>query len=175
VVSVPPLRVLPLRVLPLRVVPLRVLPLRVAPLRVLPLRVTAAPGPAAPGPAAPGPAATPVAAPPVATPAALASPTWNVLWRSGALSERDLNIPTGSNTAVTGSMLFKQGRWPHIDQRHYFRDEVFGDLDWTPDSRPSRAHLERARAEFNIIVNGVDRGDAHTTIDAQQRHHKQSL
>jgi len=109
-------------------------------------------------PAAPATPAAP-AAPVIPTPATPATPALELVWRSGALSERDLNIPRGSNTAVTGSMLFKQGRYAHIDQRHYFRDDVFGALTWTPDTRPNRRHLERARARFTIIVNGVDQGE----------------
>jgi hypothetical protein len=75
------------------------------------------------------------------------------------LSERDLNIPRGSNTNVTGSMLFKQGRYAHIDQRHYFRDNVFRALTWRPDPSPRLRHLERASARFTIIIDGVDQGE----------------
>lgn len=48
-----------------------------------------------------------------------------LLWRSGPLTRRDLNIPIGTNTHATGSMLLKVGDpSQHIDQRHYFRDVV---------------------------------------------------
>jgi hypothetical protein len=67
-----------------------------------------------------------------------------LLWTSGPLSQRDLNIPKGSNTNPTGSMLFKKGKTEGIDQRHYFRDEVFSALTWTKDINEDTAHLERA-------------------------------
>ncbi len=45
-----------------------------------------------------------------------------------------------------------------IDQRHYFRDEVFAALDWEPDAAPARAHIERAEAQIRLIVKDVDYG-----------------
>lgn len=81
-----------------------------------------------------------------------------LVWESGKLTERDLNIPRGSNTNPTGSMLFKKGKLQDIDQRHYFRDTVFSSLEWKRDSRPDTAHLERAVATFKIIVDGKNEG-----------------
>lgn len=86
-----------------------------------------------------------------------------LLWTSGPLTERDLNIPKGSNTNPTGSMLFKKGETKGIDQRHYFRDKVFSSLSWVSDSEPSTSHLERATALFRIIIEGKDCG-AHELI-----------
>lgn len=80
------------------------------------------------------------------------------LWESGALTQRDLNIPTGGNTNPTGSMLFKKGKNEDIDQRHFFRDEVFNSLDWQNDPRKNLSHLERTKAFFKIIVEGEERG-----------------
>jgi len=82
-----------------------------------------------------------------------------LLWESGPLTERDLNIPKGSNTNLTGSMLFKKGETQNIDQRHYFRDVVFSSLNWNRDINPRTAHLERATALFKIIIDGNERGD----------------
>ena len=81
-----------------------------------------------------------------------------LVWESKELTERDLNIPTGANTNRTGSMYFKKGLMDSIDQRHYFRDVVFGDLDWQPDPSPSKHHLERAEAAFEIVIKGVSHG-----------------
>ncbi len=78
-----------------------------------------------------------------------------LVWKSAELVERDLNIPTGENTNVTGSMNFKKGLMLDVDQRHYFRDVVFGDLDWSFDTAPRRSHLERAEANFELIVDGI--------------------
>lgn len=81
-----------------------------------------------------------------------------LVWKSGKLTERDLNIPTGSNTNRTGSMLFKKGNMDDIDQRHYFRDTVFYSLKWMRDTNPRSAHLERAVATFEIIIEGKNEG-----------------
>lgn len=81
-----------------------------------------------------------------------------LLWESGPLTERDLNIPKGSNTNNTGSMLIKKGLLKNIDQRHYFRDTVFASLNWVKDTKPNTAHYERAMAKFRIIVEGEDFG-----------------
>lgn len=81
-----------------------------------------------------------------------------LLWESSPLTERDLNIPTGQNTNPTGSMLFKKGKTANIDQRHYFRDNVFSDLNWSFDTRTNKTHLERALCNFRVVVNGDDKG-----------------
>jgi len=81
-----------------------------------------------------------------------------VLWESGSLKERDLNIPKGENTNPTGSMLFKKGTLKDINTRHYFRDEVFQTLDWAFDTRQDRKHIERAIANIKIVISGIDYG-----------------
>lgn len=102
------------------------------------------------------PVAPPV--PPVAPAAPVARERLEQVWESNGLTRRHLNIPTGANTNPTGSMLLGVGAWEGIDQRHYFRDEVFEALDWTPDPAPARAHIERAEAEMRLIVKDVDYG-----------------
>lgn len=92
-----------------------------------------------------------------------------LLWESGPLTERDLNIPKGSNTNPTGSMLFKKGRTEDIDQRHYFRDEVFSSLNWVFDTRVGSTHLEKAAALFRIIVKGKDYGTFALTLTHNPR------
>lgn len=60
----------------------------------------------------------------------------NLLWKSKALTRRDLNIPEGVRTNRTGSMLLKKGDPTQlIDQRIYFRLIVFGSADWKADPR----------------------------------------
>lgn len=81
-----------------------------------------------------------------------------IVWRSRELTERDLSIPTGPNTNATGSMYFKKGLMDDIDQRHYFRDEVFSILNWQPDPSPAKNHLERAEANFELIIDGISTG-----------------
>ncbi len=98
-----------------------------------------------------------------ATPAAAvstASAVRYLVWESKPLMERDLNIPTGTNTAATGSMGLKKGALDddNIDHRHYFRDEVFADLIWTKDTSPAKAHIERAHANFELVVKNLNYG-----------------
>ncbi|OAZ04595.1 phospholipase D family protein [Flavobacterium succinicans] len=81
-----------------------------------------------------------------------------ILWESGPLKERDLNIPKGQNTNPTGSMLFKKGALKDINTRHYFRDEVFQTLAWSFDTRINRTHIERVVADFKIVISGIDYG-----------------
>lgn len=81
-----------------------------------------------------------------------------LLWQSGKLTERDLNIPKNEKTNPTGSMYFKKGLNKNIDQRHYFREVIFKDLDWKKDLNPITSHYERTHANFRIIIKNVDYG-----------------
>ncbi len=92
-----------------------------------------------------------------------------LVWESGKLTERDLNIPKGSTTNPTGSMLFKKGKTKDIDQRHYFRDTVFSSLKWKRDTKPETSHLERAKATFNIVIDGRSSGSFKLTLTHNPR------
>jgi HKD family nuclease len=81
-----------------------------------------------------------------------------LLWQSGKLTERDLNIPKSKKTNPTGSMFFKKGLTKGIDQRHYFREVVFKDLDWIKDLNPKTSYYERTHTNFRIIIKNVDFG-----------------
>jgi HKD family nuclease len=98
-----------------------------------------------------------------------------LIWESKGLTERDLNIPRRRRTHATGSMLWKKGAAEKIDQRHFFRDEVFEGLDWKTD--PSLPHYERAEADFEFVIKGVNLGKhtlklSHNT-DTNSRSYKQ--
>lgn len=88
-----------------------------------------------------------------------------LVWESKPLTERDLTIPSGATTHATGSINLDKGLLDEdIDHRHFFRDEVFPTLSWTPKS----ATVEEAFARFGLIVKGVDHGEfelriGHTT------------
>jgi HKD family nuclease len=79
-----------------------------------------------------------------------------LVWESKELTERDLNIPKSEGTNPTGSMGWKKGAFDDIDQRHYFREEVFADLEWIPDSK--RPKWERAQARFEIVIKNINYG-----------------
>ena len=86
---------------------------------------------------------------------------WEPVWRSKALTERDLGIPTGATTHSTGSINLDKGFLPKTtDHRHYFRDTVFNALEWVS----SRKEVEVAVARFQLVVKGVTLGDADLTI-----------
>lgn len=86
--------------------------------------------------------------------------TLKEVWKSGPLSERDLNIPTGSKkTNLTGSMSFNQGLFKNIDQKHYFRENVFNSLDWKKSTRRGSEHLDKGNATFKIKIDGQEKGD----------------
>lgn len=77
------------------------------------------------------------------------------VWKSTRLTERDLGVPSGPGTHRTGSINLDKGQLPdEVDHRHYFRSEVFDDLEWRPRSRT----VEEASASFRLIVRGVDHG-----------------
>ena len=81
--------------------------------------------------------------------------TFVQVWRSKALTERDLGIPSNPGTHPTGSINLDKGRLPDgVDHRHYFRSEVFSELEWNPRSHT----VDEAHASFRLIVRGVDRG-----------------
>lgn len=116
-------------------------------------------------------AAVPVAvAAPAAQPEEGQAPTAGVelelVWQSKELTRRDLDVPMeGRNTNRTGSINLDKGLLPDgVDHRHYFREEVFPDLNWTP----STGTVDEAHAKFQLVVKGVDYGVydlriAHTT------------
>lgn len=77
-----------------------------------------------------------------------------LVWQSKPLSERDLSIPKGKTTNPTGSMGWKKGALEGIDQRHYFRDEIFRNVPWHADGKH-----ERATALFSLIIKNIHAGD----------------
>ena len=96
----------------------------------------------------------------------------SLVWQSSPLKRRDLNIPTGANTAATGSMLFKKGA-SDIDQQTYFRQHVFDELDWLPDQRTPGKEL--ADGVFQIIIGMVDFGEHTLTVTHDTRTNTRSF
>jgi hypothetical protein len=79
-----------------------------------------------------------------------------LVWESNELAERDLSVPSGATTHATGSMLWKKGAIENIDQRHFFREEVFSGLTWKRD--PNKKHLERTEGTFELVVKNLNYG-----------------
>lgn len=91
----------------------------------------------------------------------VAGTDFEVVWESGPLGRRDLGIPTAANTKRTGSINLDKGAFGKtIDQRHYFREEVFSALDWPTVSQA----VDRAPAVFDLIVKGVRCGTHILTV-----------
>lgn len=111
-------------------------------------------------PATPTQSATPVA--PAATTAMTTPPPatgvqYELVWESKELTRRDLDVPDGENTNRTGSVNLDKGRLPEeVDHRHYFRDEVFDALSWSPGKN---ANVEEAFAKFQLVVKGISYGE----------------
>ena len=102
----------------------------------------------------------------------------DLVWESTPLTRRPLNIPTAAGTNPTGSMFFTKGQTPDIDQRYYFREDVFGALEWKHDDATGKEHLERAKAKFRIVIKDVNYGvfemslthDSRTDSPAYEQH-----
>lgn len=92
---------------------------------------------------------------------------FDLVWTSNPLTERSLNIPTNQSTNPTGSMLFSKGTVLGIDHRHYFKDEVFSNVQWSID--PQSPHMERADVLFQLIVRGVDYGEFNLRVSHDTR------
>jgi HKD family nuclease len=127
--------------------------LSVTPLRKVPKKASApqaVPVPLVSGAPAPAtPAQTSAAGP------APAAPGFELMWMSKDLTERDLTIPTGSNTNPTGSINLDKGMMaPSVDHRHYFRSNVFAALTWTPRS----STVDETNAIFELVLKGVYQG-----------------
>ena len=81
--------------------------------------------------------------------------TYDLVWESKPLTERDLTIPTQANTNPTGSMNLDKGLLdPETDHRHYFHDEVFSSLEWTQKN----ATVVEATAPFEAVLKGTKIG-----------------
>ena len=86
-------------------------------------------------------------------PVSWAAWNWKRVWRSKELTVRDLNIPSGPTTHLTGSINLDKGLLSGtVDHRHYFRDTVFYALNWT---QMNSGRIEQAVAEFRLVVRGL--------------------
>lgn len=100
--------------------------------------------------------------------------SYELVWVSKELEERDLNIPTGPTTNATGSINLDKGLMAaDVDHRHYFRETVFPALDWPTQSAP----VDTASATFAMIVKGIDHGThtltvRHTTSTTSASYHQ---
>ncbi|MGV7183555.1 phospholipase D-like domain-containing protein [Xanthomonas axonopodis] len=94
---------------------------------------------------------------PLPAPVASIPGSYEVMWRTDELTERDLGIPTGANTSATGSMNLDRGDLTgDYEWSYYFRDTVFKHLAW---SIPDKKQNQTAVAKFRIVVAGVDYGE----------------
>ena len=110
---------------------------------------------------APLAAAAPAAAAPGNAPGASATvaPDLELVWESKPLSRRSLGIPTGASSNPTGSTTLGSGSFNDIDRVTYFRDELFGHLDWTLNGT-----IETAQQEFDLVIKGVLVGTFEMTL-----------
>ncbi|WP_421991727.1 hypothetical protein [Qipengyuania sp.] len=115
-------------------------------------------------PTAPAPASAP-AAPAAAAPgnaagaSATVAPHLELVWESKPLSRRSLGIPTGASSNPTGSTTLGSGTFDDIDRVTYFRDDLFGHLNWT-----SNGTIETAKQDFDLVIKGVLVGTFELTV-----------
>jgi len=125
--------------------------------------------------AAPAPPTISAKSYPVAA-SALPADEFYLVWESKPLEERDLNIPKGATTNVTGSMSLDKGLLVGVDHRHFFYDEVFQDLKWVP--KKNQPHLLIAQANFEVVIKGVNYGKHTLTLShnssTQSKSYKQN-
>lgn len=82
---------------------------------------------------------------------------YELVWESKPLTRRDLNIPDGKNTNQTGSVNLDKGLLPDaVDQRHYFREDIFPTLTWGPSKTST---VEEAYAKFQLVLKGISYGE----------------
>lgn len=121
------------------------------------------PSPSAGLPSTAPPAST--ASPPPPIPTSLAttfSTPLELVWESSPLKPRSLQLSTGNaSTNSTGSANLGKGRFTHIDQVTYFRNHVFGSLNWTLNSQ---GNTETVDHDFDIVIRGVMVGTFSLTL-----------
>ncbi len=87
--------------------------------------------------------------------------TYDLVWRSAPLTERDLNIPSAAGTNPTGSINLDKGLLEDgVDHRTYFRQHVFGHLNWRPGIRT----VELGAVQCRLLVKGLDKGSFETDV-----------
>ncbi len=89
----------------------------------------------------------------------IASNTGVLVWESKPLTERSLNIPTGTNTHPTGDINLGKGITEDMDFQIYFRETVFADIAWATDPHSSHPHLERSTINAELVVKGLSYGE----------------
>lgn len=82
-----------------------------------------------------------------------------LVWRKNNLPQSDAQqVPVGS--AVTGVIRLSDAGFQldgnPIDRNTYFRDEIFGALNWITRSRVNKPALEEATGQFDINILGVN-------------------
>jgi HKD family nuclease len=92
---------------------------------------------------------------------ATVAPDLELVWESKPLTRRSLGIPTAPSSNPTGSTTLGSGTFDDIDRVTYFRDDLFGHLDWTLNGT-----IETAPQEFDLVIKGVLVG----TFDLTLRH-----
>jgi HKD family nuclease len=83
-----------------------------------------------------------------------------LVWRKESLSNSDAQqVPAGSSP--TANLKLSQARFrlndSLIDQKVYFRNSVFNELEWVK-TKPNSTTYEEAFCQFRIVILGSDRG-----------------
>jgi HKD family nuclease len=83
------------------------------------------------------------------------------VWQKTKLPSSDAQQVSG-NTAITGVLRLGDANFKidgeKIDRNTYFRDSVFGDLNWTSEPRANNSPLQIAKCKFKITIVNKDLG-----------------
>ncbi|WP_298469295.1 phospholipase D family protein [uncultured Erythrobacter sp.] len=78
------------------------------------------------------------------------APDLELIWESKPLKRRSLGIPTRPGSNPTGSTTLGTGTFHGINRVTYFRDDLFGHLDWTLEGT-----TETASQGVDLVIAGV--------------------
>jgi HKD family nuclease len=81
----------------------------------------------------------------------------SLVWEKKNLPSSDAQQVSG-NTAITGVIRLSDANYKIVDEKidrnTYFRESVFGNLNWETETRKKNSPLQVAKCKFNITING---------------------
>lgn len=83
------------------------------------------------------------------------------VWQSRPLSKSNIGVTDNPNTHAKGEMGLGKGKWTgNFNPQQYFRDEVFGDLEWHQNDLGDTV----AEGIFKLHICGTDHGNFKLTL-----------
>ena len=83
------------------------------------------------------------------------------VWQSRPLAKSNIGVTDNPNTHAKGEMGLGKGKWSgNFNPKQYFRNEVFGDLEWKQNELGDTV----AEGIFKLHICGTDHGDFKLTL-----------